>query len=86
MKKIGNGMKTAWKESWSLMRRPLLGMVLCTVFMLLFQADLRAYAIEHTRSFLSVVLGVMALFFGLIFAAQLVLLWVRAEKKEEDKV
>ena len=86
MKKIGNGMKTALKETWNLMRRPLLGMVIGMAFVLLFRADMRTFAVEETGLFLSTVLGVMALFFGLIFAAQLVLLWVRAEKKEEDKV
>ena len=78
-------MKTALKESWRIVLRTLPWILLYEAIMLVALPDIRAYVLEHMWSFHSGMLGMIAVFYALIFAAQLVLVWVRAEKKEEEK-
>jgi len=79
-------MKTALKETWKIILHTLPWVFVYEAVMLLFLPDVRAYVFENYWYCLSGALGMLAVFYVLIFAAQLVLVWVRAEKKEEDKV
>lgn len=78
-------MKMALKETWRIVLRTLPWMLLYEVIMLVALPDVRVYVLEHMWNFHSGMLGMIAVFYVLIFAAQLVLVWVRAEKKEEEK-
>lgn len=79
-------MKKALKETLRIMLRVLLGVGIGVVFILLFLPDLRAYMFAEPWPIIMGTVQIIAQFFVLILAAQLVLVWVRAEKKEEDKV
>lgn len=79
-------MKKALKDTVRLMMRVLLGVGIGLAFILLFLPDIRAYVIAEPWPIIMGIVQIIAIFFVLILAAQLVLVWVRAEKKEEDKV
>lgn len=79
-------MKTALKETWKIILRTFPWTVLYGAVILFIPRGIRTYVLENIWYVLSDVLGILALFYVLIFLAQLVLVWVRAEKKEEDKV
>lgn len=79
-------MKKALKETLRIMLRTLLGMGIGVVFILLFLPDLRAYMFAEPWPIIMGTVRIIAIFSVLTLAAQLVLVWVRSEKKEEDKV
>ena len=79
-------MKTALKETWKFILRTLPWFVAYEAILLLVLPGLRTYVLENIWYCLSGMFGIPALFYVLVFAAQLVLVWVRAEKKGEDKV
>lgn len=79
-------MRTALRETWKIILRTLPWAVLYEAVIILILPGIRTYVFENFWYCLSGILEVLALFYVLIFAAQLVLVWVRAEKKEEDKV
>ena len=77
-------MKTALKETWRIVLRTLPWELVYMVVMLLVLPGVRTYAFENPWYFASGIFGALAVLCGLIFAAQLVLIWVRAEKEEEE--
>ncbi|MBO5340932.1 MAG: hypothetical protein J6A62_08045 [Oscillospiraceae bacterium] len=77
-------MKKALKETVCIILKTLPWLCGFMAVMLVVLPDVRAYAFENPRYFVSVVLRTLAILYGLMLAAQLVLVWVRAEKKEED--
>lgn len=79
-------MKKVLKETLRMMLRVLLGVGIGWIFILLFLPDLRAYMFAEPWPIIIGAVRVIATFFVLILAAQMVLVWVRAEKKEEDDV
>lgn len=79
-------MKTALKETWHIVLRTLPWVFVYEVIMMLVLPGVRTYVFEHLWYCVSGTLGTLAVFYGLIFAAQLVLVWVRAEKKEENEL
>ena len=79
-------LKTALKETARMMLRVLLGVGVGWVFIILFIPDLRAFVIAQPWPVIMGTVRIVVVFFVLIMAAQLALVWVRGEKKEEDKV
>lgn len=77
-------MKKTLKETLRIMLRALLGMGIGVVFILLFLPDIRAYMFAELWPIIMGTVQIIAIFFVLILAAQLLLVWVRAEKKEEE--
>lgn len=77
-------MKKALKETLRIMLRALLGVGIGVVFTLLFLPDIRAYMLAEPWPVIMGTVRIIAIFSVLILAAQLVLVWVRAEKKEEE--
>lgn len=79
-------LKTALKETARMMLRVLLGVGIGWAFIILFIPDLRAFVFAQPWPVIMGTVRIVVVFFVLIMAAQLALVWVRAEKKEEDKV
>lgn len=77
-------MKKALKETLRIMLRALLGVGIGVGFTLLFLPDIRAYMLAEPWPIIMGTVQIIAIFSVLILAAQLVLVWVRAEKKEEE--